>query len=218
MNRERLKNRAKRRLSNTYLQWLILLIVPYPLLGFLLFITLFALSWSTSIFMQLLLGFFLLVLLFLTSILQTLPPLAGIQTYRHRQLDLSRIINYYQERSIHLFVLLFLKQLYILLWSCLFIVPGIIKSYGYRMSLYLMEKNATLSPNQAIKLSDQLLQGYKFDLFILDMSFILWDFLVALTGGLASFYVIPYKKTTEVAFFSQIERKHRRSRRKRTEQ
>ena len=98
-----------------------------------------------------------------------------------------------------------LKWLYTGLWSLLFVIPGIVKSYSYAMTMYIMQDHPELSGNDAITKSRQMMDGHKFDLFILDLSFIGWYLLGALTFGiLIVFYVEPYRQVTRTNFYEQL--------------
>lgn len=100
---------------------------------------------------------------------------------------------------------MFFKDLYLFGWTLLFVIPGIIKSYSYQLVPYILAENPTLSKDRAIELSCQMMDGHKFESFILGWSFIGWDFLNALTVGiLGIFYVNPYKHATYAEFYTAI--------------
>jgi|GEM_PF-670084 len=73
--------------------------------------------------------------------------------------------------SIGLYLLITLKTF---LWYLLFIIPGIVKTYAYSMSTYILIDNPDMSPSEAIKKSDQMMKGHKFDLFLVQLSLILY--------------------------------------------
>ena len=99
----------------------------------------------------------------------------------------------------------FLRSLYTFLWSLLFVIPGIVKSYAYSMTDYIIYENPNLSANQAITLSRELTQGAKWDLFVLDLSFIGWNLLSALTFGLLGIlYVNPYYSTAHAMVYDSL--------------
>lgn len=88
---------------------------------------------------------------------------------------------------------MFLKDLFIGLWSLLFIVPGIIKSYEYRMIPYLLSENPGMDRRRAFEISKYMMDGQKMDTFIMDLSFIGWGLLSGITCGLFGvFYTRPY--------------------------
>ena len=95
-----------------------------------------------------------------------------------------------------------LQQLYIFLWSLLFIIPGIIKSYSYALTMYIKSRNKNISNNEAIKLSMQLMNGKKYKLFCLHLSFIGWFILSILTFGIGFIFLAPYFEASVVAFYS----------------
>ena len=99
----------------------------------------------------------------------------------------------------------FLKDLFIWLWSLLFIIPGIIKSYQWRLVPYIMSENPTMNFREALDESTRLMQGNKWKSFVLDLSFIGWDILSLLTWGiLGVFYVDPYKASTDAALYETL--------------
>lgn len=100
---------------------------------------------------------------------------------------------------------MFFRDLFTFLWGLLLIVPGIVKSYEYRMIPYLLADDPTLTREAAFAQSKQLMDGQKWSTFVLDLSFIGWNLLSALTLGLLSiFYVSPYKKQTDAALYEQL--------------
>ena len=87
----------------------------------------------------------------------------------------------------------FLKNLFIFLWSLLFLVPGIVRAFGYFAVPYILAENPNLDHDRALTLSREMTMGYKGDLFILEFSFLGWYLLNCLTLGiLGIFYVNPY--------------------------
>ena len=98
-------------------------------------------------------------------------------------------------------LLRFLMFLKILLWSLLFIVPGIVAAYRYALAPYLLAEHPELSASEAIEQSKQLMMGHKGRLFCLQFSFIGWYLLCALTGGIGWVFLAPYPKAAETAFY-----------------
>ncbi|MGN0519642.1 MAG: DUF975 family protein [Candidatus Fimenecus sp.] len=95
-------------------------------------------------------------------------------------------------------------QIFIYLWMLLLIVPGLIKAYEYRFVYNIIHDNPNLSQSQARNLSRRLTDGFKTDLFVLDLSFILWYMLTGVTCGLAAFYVVPYVQTTQAMYYENL--------------
>lgn len=103
----------------------------------------------------------------------------------------------------------FLRGLYVALWGMLLIIPGIIKSYAYAMTPFLLAENPNLTASQAITLSKELMDGHKSELFILELTFLGWDILAALTLNLGNIALNPYKNAAYAAFYREIQAKAR---------
>lgn len=102
-------------------------------------------------------------------------------------------------------ITMFLKNLYIALWSLLLIIPGVIKAYEYRMIPYILTDCPDISKKDAFRISKEMMKGNKMDAFILDLSFFGWSLLAAITCGIAGvFYVSPYVAATDAELFIAI--------------
>ena len=100
---------------------------------------------------------------------------------------------------------LFLRDLFVVLWSLLLVVPGVIKSYEYRLVEYVMAENPGMAAMEAIAKSKALMQGNKWNAFVLDLSFLGWNILNACTFGiLGIFYVQPYQMLTNAALYEKL--------------
>lgn len=99
----------------------------------------------------------------------------------------------------------FLRGLYVILWSLLFLIPGIIKNYAYAMTPFILADNPNLTASQAIRISQELMDGNKSALFILDLSFIGWNILSAMTLNLGNIVLNPYKNAAYAAFYRQLQ-------------
>lgn len=98
----------------------------------------------------------------------------------------------------------FLRGLYCALWSLLFIIPGIVKSYSYAMTPFIMADHPELTASEAIQRSRELMDGWKGDLFMLRLTFIGWDLLAILTMNVGHLVLNPYKNAAEAAFYREI--------------
>ena len=98
----------------------------------------------------------------------------------------------------------FLMGIFEILWSMLFVIPGIIKSIAYSMTFYIIAENPDISATDAIKKSQEIMQGHKMEYFILQLSFIPWLILTSFTFGLAGIYVLPYMAATRANFYKSI--------------
>ena len=90
------------------------------------------------------------------------------------------------------------------LWTLLLIIPGIIKSFSYAMTPFIVEEYPELSCTEAIHRSRMMMNGHKFDLFWLWLSFIGWGFLCVLTAGIGFIWLIPYVETAQAAFYEEV--------------
>ncbi len=102
------------------------------------------------------------------------------------------------------FVMQFLRGLYVFLWSLLFIIPGIIASYSYAMTPYILMENPDMTASQAIAASKELMKGNKWRLFCLGFSFIGWSLLCAVTLGIGMLFLRPYMEAAGAAFYREI--------------
>lgn len=130
-------------------------------------------------------------------------------------------------------VLNLLISLFTALWCCLFVIPGIVAMYRYRLAYYIMLDHPEYSPIQCIRESKRLMTGNKGRLFGLDLSFIGWGILALMPFIIFDFYylyssfvmpslvealvysalslpvvvVLAYRKTSEVAFYQLATRR-----------
>lgn len=94
---------------------------------------------------------------------------------------------------VNIVLTMFLRDLFTTLWSLLLVVPGIVKHYEYLMVPYIIAENPAMDYKEAFQISKQMMDGEKMEAFIMDLSFLGWYLLSAVTCGLlAIFYVNPY--------------------------
>lgn len=101
-------------------------------------------------------------------------------------------------------LLYILTAIYVMLWSLLFFIPGFVKAYSYSMAPYILAENQNMTASEAINESRRIMNGHKMDLFVLELSFIPWFLLGAITFGIAFIYVAPYMDMTKVNFYNKI--------------
>ena len=109
-----------------------------------------------------------------------------------------------ENRFLSTLLLGLMETIFIFLWSCLFVIPGIVKSYSYSMAFYIQQDNPEYDWNQCITESRKLMDGKKAQLFLLDLSFIGWILLSILTCGLGLLWVQPYMEAAHAAFYEDI--------------
>lgn len=102
------------------------------------------------------------------------------------------------------FLVNLLNGIFIVLWTLLFIIPGIVKTFSYSMSYYILADNPELSATEVRERSIELMRGNKWRLFCLEFSFIGWGILCVLTLGILSFWIIPYEQAAVAAFYRNL--------------
>ncbi|MFV0464507.1 MAG: DUF975 family protein [Lachnospiraceae bacterium] len=104
---------------------------------------------------------------------------------------------------------MFFRDLYLFLWTLLLIIPGIVKSYEYRMIIYIMGEQPEIGREEAFRLSKEMMYGQKWNAFVLDLSFLGWYLLSVLTLGILDvFYVAPYKNQTNAELYQVLKKKY----------
>ena len=105
----------------------------------------------------------------------------------------------------HTFVTLLLRDVFLTLWTLLFIIPGFVMSYAYALVPYIIKDNPELSATEAIKRSKELMNGHKMELFVMDLSFLGWLILGAFTCNILNiFWTNPYYNSSKAVFYLDI--------------
>lgn len=97
-----------------------------------------------------------------------------------------------------------LTIIYLILWTLLLVIPGIIMAFAYSMTNFILVDEPELPVTEAIAKSRQMMKGHKFDLFCLYLSFIGWFVLCLFTLGIGLFWLVPYAKTAVAAFYEDL--------------
>lgn len=99
-----------------------------------------------------------------------------------------------------------LEGVFIFLWSLLLFFPGIIAYYRYRQAIYLLLEHPEMSALECIRESKRMMVGHKSELFVLDLSFILWAiaYSVPYIGYVVGIYFIPYRELTLVLYYKEL--------------
>lgn len=95
-------------------------------------------------------------------------------------------------------------EIFTFLWSLLLVIPGIIKSFSYSQTFYIMADDPKIGGNEARKLSMKMMHGHKWEYFVLQLSFIPWHILAFFTFGLLYIYVAPYIAATNMAYYQKL--------------
>ena len=116
---------------------------------------------------------------------------------------------------IPVFLIQLLRTLFIALWTLVFIIPGIIKTYSYSQAFFIFKDKKDLGTEEypaafdCITESRYLMDGHKLELFFLHLSFFGWYLLEVFTLGIASLYVRPYLNMAEAVFYSRLSYDHK---------
>lgn len=103
-----------------------------------------------------------------------------------------------------------LQSIYIVLWTLLLIIPGIIKSIAYSQTFFVLKDNPELKNNAAIERSMAMMEGHKMEYFCLTLSFIGWILLSILTLGIGLLWVTPYMSTAMAHFYEYVKEDYER--------
>lgn len=102
------------------------------------------------------------------------------------------------------FLLSLVQGIFVLLWTLLFIIPGIMASYSYAMSYFILAENPNMASLDAIKESKRIMYGNRWKLFCLDIRFIGWFLLAIITLGIVGLWVQPYYMTARYLFYRDL--------------
>lgn len=118
--------------------------------------------------------------------------------------DINHFFDGFKEDFAGSIILYLLVNLFLFLWTLLLIIPGIIKSYSYRMAFKIKSDNKDLTWDECITKSRQLMNGYKFKCFILDLSFIGWYIIGFLCLFVGVLWVEAYHTTAIAIFYDEL--------------
>lgn len=166
---------------------------------------------STPEIMSFLIAFFsaftiIMVIGLAVSVFLLYPLHVGAQRFfvvsHYQKAEPGELAYAFSNGYINVVKTMFLRGLFTFLWSLLFLIPGIIKSYEYRMIPYILAENPGIDSKEAFAVSKQMMDGNKWNAFVLDLSFLGWSILSAFTCGiLAIFYVSPYIYMTNAELY-----------------
>ncbi|WP_203624758.1 MULTISPECIES: DUF975 family protein [unclassified Lacticaseibacillus] len=106
------------------------------------------------------------------------------------------------------FLNMLLASIFLALWSLLLVIPGIIKGFSYSQVPYILrdmqESGSDIGATDAIKASRELMNGHKWEYFVLQLSFIGWRILASIPFGLGNLWLTPYIRATNAAYYRQL--------------
>jgi len=99
----------------------------------------------------------------------------------------------------------FFYTLFIVLWTLLFIIPGIIATFRYAMAFFIIADDEDCGPLEAISRSKEMMKGNKWKFFCLNWRFFGWALLATFfTFGLGYLWLIPYMQTSFAKFYEDV--------------
>lgn len=118
--------------------------------------------------------------------------------------DLNMLFDGFKDDFGEILLIGLLSSIFIALWSMLFVIPGIIKTYAYSFAYYVKADHPDYNWRQCLDESQNLTKGHKGELFVLDLSFIGWLIVGSLCLGLGTLWVAPYMMLTRANFYNDL--------------
>ncbi|GHT49496.1 membrane protein [Bacteroidia bacterium] len=130
-----------------------------------------------------------------------------ISLKRDADTDVATVFSGFKQFP-RVFAAYFLQMVLIFLWSLLLIVPGIIKSFSYSQTFFILADDDKISPYDAILRSKELMYGYKWKYFCLTCRFIGWAILCCFTFGIGVIWLLPYMQMSCLNFYEEVKAAH----------
>ncbi|HDX9577475.1 TPA: DUF975 family protein [Bacillus pseudomycoides] len=129
-----------------------------------------------------------------------------LNAIRGTEVCIDHIFRWFSDgnKFIKSFLTYLLMYVYVVLWTLLLIIPGIIKSFSYSMTYFILNDHPEYTANQAITESRRMMDGHKMDYFLLCLSFLGWFILSIFTLGIALLWLTPYFYMTSAAFYEEV--------------
>lgn len=126
-----------------------------------------------------------------------------LKSSRGEEIDYGTMFEGFND-YLRIFLTELLKGIYIILWSLLLIIPGIIKAYSYAMTDYILKDQPDMKYDAAIEESMFMMEGHKMELFLLDLSMIGWAILSILSLGIGLLFLYPYNNSAHAFFYKEL--------------
>lgn len=130
--------------------------------------------------------------------------IAFLKRARGGEISIDDTFSAFKSDFVGTMLLGLLTEIFVLLWSLLFIIPGIIKALAYSMAYYIKADHPEYTWKQCLDESQTMMKGHKMDLFLLNLSFIGWILLGGLACGIGIFWVNPYMEAAQANFYLSI--------------
>ncbi len=99
---------------------------------------------------------------------------------------------------------MFMRDLFVLLWTFVFIIPGLVKAYQYAMTPYILSENPDMNWREVLDLSRDMMKQQKWSVFVLDLSFMGWEILGSLLCGIGMLFLAPYIEATYAELYGVL--------------
>lgn len=126
------------------------------------------------------------------------------QTRTGEPMNIPDIFNGFRDDFSNTFLIGLMTTLFTMLWSLLFVIPGIVKAYSYSMAMYIKNDNPDYDWRKCIDESQEMMSGHKADLFMLDLSFLGWMIVGTLCAGVGVFWVNAYMSAAHAQFYEDL--------------
>ncbi|MBE7040007.1 MAG: DUF975 family protein [Ruminococcaceae bacterium] len=154
---------------------------------------------------------FVIIISFLIGFFIVIPMEVGVKGFflnlTRGEAEIKDIVSPFKKAYDRAVIILFLRNIKVILWSVLLIVPGIYKLYEYAMLPYIIADEPNISNKEAFARSKKIMTGNRMKLFKLQISFIGWYILSAITLSIGFVFLAPYTHTAEALFYEQIKDK-----------
>lgn len=121
--------------------------------------------------------------------------------------SIDDVINCFKEKWLKIFIVTLLVGIFTFLWSLLFIIPGIVATYAYVWAVVLVI-DKDMEPKEAIKASKFMMNGYKWDYFVFELSFFGWILLSIFTFGILFIWLVPYITVANMLYYEALTNKN----------
>jgi uncharacterized membrane protein len=216
--RAELKERAKLVLKQNYWTGVLAYLIYNAIVGVIvfviyigMFVALLAVTFSTNnsvpaIITVSSIGFVLIMAILLVT---AIPMAVGLTKYFNEaslfKTDFKNLLFAFNDGNFpHILGAMLWNSLFTFLWALLLYIPGIIKSISYCMTAYILTDNPNIGHRRALKLSMQMTKGHKWNIFVLQLSFLGWFLLASLTGGIGYIFLMPYYLATFSELYAKL--------------
>ena len=123
---------------------------------------------------------------------------------RIKEASLEQLFFAFKNKYLNIVRVMFMRWLFISLWSLLFVIPGIVKTYQYRMVPYILSENPEIGWRRALELSKAMTANEKMKIFVLDLSFIGWSILGLMACCIGLTFLQPYIDATGAELYQVL--------------